>query len=258
MRIPGFTRDENLIFDIGYNRSFTKNCFKHKMIIKQKEKEELKEKGENNKIENNEIKKEDKKLMTEEEKKKALKEVDKENELESEIMNDKISIEIHYENNSEPLEKISKLNVDQSQINKICEEQIKIIPQPQTYRFIYTKTLADIVESLTAFTYLTALENYGEEKYDSALDLTTKYLQEMDVMKLNYLDIINKITDIGVGSVELNKNCKFDETRRDKHLELVIKNKYYTFKNKILAYQAMTHPSTLAEENLQKKNKLRE
>jgi len=114
MRIPGFTRDENLIFDIGYNRSFTKNCFKHKMIIKQKEKEELKEKGENNKIENNEIKKEDKKLMTEEEKKKALKEVDKENELESEIMNDKISIEIHYENNSEPLEKISKLNVDQS------------------------------------------------------------------------------------------------------------------------------------------------
>ena len=191
--------------------------------------------------------------MTEEEKKKALKEVDKENELESEIMNDKISIEIHYENNSEPLEKISKLNVDQSQINKICEEQIKIIPQPQTYRFIYTKTLADIVESLTAFTYLTALENYGEEKYDSALDLTTKYLQEMDVMKLNYLDIINKITDIGVGSVELNKNCKFDETRRDKHLELVIKNKYYTFKNKILAYQAMTHPSTLAEENLQKK-----
>ena len=253
MRIPGFTRDENLIFDIAYNRSFTKNCFKHKMIIKKKEKEEIKEKGENNKTENNEIKKEDKKLMTEEEKKKVLKEVDKENELESEIMNDKISIEIHYENNSEPLEKISKLNVDQSQINKICEEQIKIIPQPQTYRFIYTKTLADIVESLTAFTYLTALENYGEEKYDSALDLTTKYLQEMDVMKLNYLDIINKITDIGVGSVELNKNCKFDETRRDKHLELVIKNKYYTFKNKILAYQAMTHPSTLAEENLQKK-----
>ena len=31
MRIPGFTRDENLIFDIGYNRSFTKNCW-HKGI----------------------------------------------------------------------------------------------------------------------------------------------------------------------------------------------------------------------------------
>jgi len=55
MRIPGFTRYENLIFDISYNRSFTKNCFKHKKIIKQIEKED------NNK------------LMTEEEKKKKFK-----------------------------------------------------------------------------------------------------------------------------------------------------------------------------------------
>ena len=192
-------------------------------------------------------------MLTEEEKKKVLKGDDKENELESEIMNDRISIEIHYNNNSEPLEKITKLTVDQNQINEICEKQIQIIPQSQIYRFIYTKTLADIVESLTAFSYLTALENYGEGKYDEALELTTKYLKEMDVMKMNYLEIINNITKIGVQSVEVNQNCKFDESRRDKHLELVIKNKYYTFKNKILAYQAMTHPSTLAEENLQKK-----
>jgi len=97
------------------------------------------------------------------------------------------------------------------------------------------------------------LENYGEEKYDEAFNLTTKYLQEMDIIKLTYDEIINNITNIGVQNVKLNNECKFDESRRDKHLELVIKNKYYTFKNKILAYQAMTHPSTLAEENLQKK-----
>ena len=251
MRIPGFTRDENLIFDIGYNRSFTKNCFKHKRIIKQKEKEE--EEISTSEANINEVNKLDKKLMTDEEKKKNLKDMDKENELQSEIKNDRISIEVHYENNLEPTEKISKLNVDQAQINNICENQIQIIPQSQTYRFIYTKTLADIVESLTAFTYLSALENYGEEKYDSALNLTTQYLKEMDVIKSTYLDIINNITNIGVQSVELNQKCKFDEVKRDKHLELVIKNKYYTFKNKILAYQAMTHPSTLAEENLQKK-----
>ena len=113
--------------------------------------------------------------------------------------------------------------------------------------------MADIVESLTAFSYLSALENYGEEKYDEAFNLTTKYLQEMDIIKLTYDEIINNITNIGVQNVKLNNECKFDESRRDKHLELVIKNKYYTFKNKILAYQAMTHPSTLAEENLQKK-----
>ena len=244
MRIPGFTRDENLIFDIGYNRSFSKNCFKHKIIMKQKEKIEDKNNKENS---------EDKKLMTEEEKKKVLKEDDKENELESEIMNDKISIEVNYENNVEPLEKISKLNVNLEQINKICEEQIEIIPQPNVYRYIYTKTLADIVESLTAFTYISALENYGEDKDDSALELTTKYLKEMDVIKLNYLDIIDNITKIAVQHVKLNEECKFDEVKRDKYLELVIKNKYYNFKNKILAYQAMTHPSMLAEENLQKK-----
>ena len=234
MRIPGFTRYENLIFDISYNRSFTKNCFKHKKIIKQIEKED------NNK------------LMTEEEKKKNLKEIDKENELESEIQNDKISIEVKYENNVEASEKISKLTVDKPQIDNICDTQIEIIPA-KTYRFIYTKTLADIVESLTAFSYLSALENYGEEKYDEAFNLTTKYLQEMDIIKLTYDEIINNITNIGVQNVKLNNECKFDESRRDKHLELVIKNKYYTFKNKILAYQAMTHPSTLAEENLQKK-----
>ena len=162
MRIPGFTRDENLIFDIGYNRSFTKNCFKHKRIIKQKEKEE--EEISTSEANINEVNKLDKKLMTDEEKKKNLKDMDKENELQSEIKNDRISIEVHYENNLEPTEKISKLNVDQAQINNICENQIQIIPQSQTYRFIYTKTLADIVESLTAFTYLSALENYGEEK----------------------------------------------------------------------------------------------
>ena len=234
MKIPGFSRYENLIFDISYNRSFTKNCFKHKKIIKQIEKQD------NNK------------LMSEEEKKKNLKEIDKENELESEIQNDKISIEVKYENNLEASEKISKLTVDKPQIDKICETQIDIIPA-KTYRFIYTKTLADIVESLTAFTYLSALENYGEEKYDEAFNLTTKYLQEMDIIKLTYNEIINNITNIGVQNVLLNENCKFDESKRDKHLELVIKNKYYTFKNKILAYQAMTHPSTLAEENLQKK-----
>ena len=252
MRIPGFSRDENLIFDIGYNRSFTKNCFKHKKIMKQKEKEENINNNENNKDNNNKDNN-SKLLMTEEEKKKNLKEIDKENELESEIKNDKISIEVHYENNLEPTEKISKLYVDQPQINKICDTQIKIIPQSQTYRFIYTKTLADIVESITAFTYLSALENYGEDKYDSAFDLTTKYLKQMEVIKMTYEDIINNITNIAINSVKLNEECKFDEKARDRHLELVISNKYYKFNNKILAYQAMTHPSTLAEENLQKK-----
>ena len=253
MRIPGFSRDENLIFDIGYNRSFTKNCLKHKRILKQKEREEDEEKNSQDKNDKDDNNKKDKKLMTLEEKKQNLKEIDKENELESEIKNDKISIEIHYENNLEPAEKISKLKVDQSQINKICEEQIQIIPQSQTYRFIYTKTLADIVESITAFTYLSALENYGEEKYDSAFDLTTKFLKEMEVIKTSYLDIIKDITNIGVKNVTINPECKFDEKSRDRYLELVIKNKYYTFKNKVLAYQAMTHPSILAEENLQKK-----
>ena len=139
-------------------------------------------------------------------------------------------------------------------IDDICENQSKIIPSA-TYRFIYTKTLADIVESLTALTYLSALDkdNFGEDNYDAALNLATKYLKEMNIITTLYEDIIKNITNIGITNVKINPNCKFDEVKRDRHLELVLKNRYYTFKNKILAYQAMTHPSTLAEENLQKK-----
>ena len=228
MCIPGFSRDENIIFDISYNRSFSKNCFKHKKQLKGKTEE-------------------DKKFLTEEEKKKNLKELDNDNELESEIKNDKISIEIKYENNQEPSETISKLNTDKAKINEICETQIKIIPS-QTYRFIYTKTLADIVESLTAFTYLSSLDNFGEDKYDEAYNLATKFLQEMEVLHKSYNEIINNITKVGIENVKINQNCKFDEKSRDRHLELVIRNKHYEFKNKILAYQSMTHPSTLAEE----------
>ena len=246
MCIPGFSRDENLIFDISYNRSFTKNCFKHKKQLIQKEKEIENEKDKTGKRD------EAKKLLTEEEKKKNLKEIDHDNELESEIKNDKISIEVQYENNQEPSEKITKLIVDQKKIEEICENQLQIIPS-QTYRFIYTKTLADIVESLTAFTYLSALDNYGEEKYDDAFNLTTQYLKEMEVLSKNYKEVINNITSVGLENIKLNEKCRFDEKSRDRFLELVITNQHYKFKNKILAYQAMTHPSTLAEENLQKR-----
>ena len=245
MCIPGFTRDENLIFDISYNRSFSKNCFKHKKLLKQKMKEIDTEKEKTGKVD------ESKKLLTEEEKQKNVKELDVDNELESEIKPDKISIEVKYENNKEASEIVSKLDVDKKKIDEIVENQIKIVPS-QTYRFIYTKTLADIVESLTAFTYLSALDNFGEQKYDEAFNLATEYLNEMKVLNKTYKNIINEITQVAVDNVKVNDKCKFNEERRDKHLELVIKNKYYTFKNKKLAYQAMTHPSTLAEENLQK------
>jgi dsRNA-specific ribonuclease len=194
---------------------------------------------------------ESKKLLTEEEKQKNVKELDVDNELESEIKPDKISIEVKYDNNKEASEIVSKLDVDKKKIDEIVENQIKIIPS-QTYRFIYTKTLADIVESLTAFTYLSALDNFGEQKYDEAFNLATDYLNDMKVLNKTYKNIINEITQVAVDNVKVNDKCKFNEEKRDKHLELVIKNKYYTFKNKKLAYQAMTHPSTLAEENLQK------
>ena len=194
---------------------------------------------------------ESKKLLTEEEKQKNVKELDVDNELESEIKPDKISIEVKYDNNKEASEIVSKLDVDKKKIDEIVENQIKIIPS-QTYRFIYTKTLADIVESLTAFTYLSALDNFGEQKYDEAFNLATVYLNEMKVLNKTYNNVINEITQVAVDNVKVNDKCKFNEERRDKHLELVINNRYYTFKNKKLAYQAMTHPSTLAEENLQK------
>ena len=75
----------------------------------------------------------------------------------------------------------------------------------------------------------------------------------MEVLSKNYKDVISNITRVGLENVKLNEKCRFDEKSRDRFLELVIANQHYQFKNKILAYQAMTHPSTLAEENLQKR-----
>jgi len=75
----------------------------------------------------------------------------------------------------------------------------------------------------------------------------------MKVLNKTYEEIINNITNIGIKNVEINKNCIFNEEKRDKYLELVLKNRYYKFKNKVLAYQAMSHPSTLEEENIKKK-----
>ena len=100
--------------------------------------------------------------------------------------------------------------------------------------------MADIVESLTAFTYLSSLDNFGEDKYDEAYNLATKFLQEMEVLHKSYNEIINDITKVGIDNVKINQNCKFDEKSRDRHLELVIKNKHYEFKNKVLAYQSIT------------------
>ena len=234
INIPGFSKYESLIFDIEYNKSFTRNCFKYKTILNQNEKGNDKK----NRL-----------PLSKEEKKENLKEFSNDNELSSEIKSEKTSIEVKYENNQEPSEKISKITVKRKEIEEICENEIKIIPS-NISRFIHVKTLADIVESLTAFSYISALDNYGEDKYDEAFILTSKYLREMEILKNSYEKVINNITQVGLDNVKINQNCKFNENRRDNYLALVLNNHYYKFKNKALAYQAMTHPSVLAEENL--------
>ena len=170
INIPGFSKYESLIFDIAYNRSFTRNCFKCKTLLNQNEK------GNDKK---NTL------SLSKEEKKDNLKELNNDNELSSEIKSEKTSIEINYENNQEPSEKISKLTVKRKEIEEICENEIKIIPS-NISRPIHVKTLADIVESLTAFSYISALDNYGEDKYDEAFILTSKYLKEMEILKNSY------------------------------------------------------------------------
>ena len=242
MLIPGFTKDENVIFDISYNRSFTKNCYIHKRELKLIEKE-----NQNNENTN------DKKIFTEKEKLEAKENMENDSTLKDERYTDKISIDVNLDKNLEPIEVNNNLLVDQKTIKDIVENKIVIIPS-QTYRFIYTKTLADIVESLTAFSYLSSLLN-NNNNLDNAFNFSTIFLKEMGVLSLYYNDMMKDITKISLENVSKNENCTYNDEQKNKFLEILLNNGKtgYKFKNNIFAYQAMTHPSCLEENNLKTK-----
>jgi hypothetical protein len=136
VKIPGFTKDEGLIFDISYNRSFTKNCYNHKRKIEGEKELELMKKqreiDEKNKLNNNENKNKGKNIISP---KIEIKNIDENKE---ELKSDRMTIEIDYIDNKEGIAKEKALKINKDIINNIIENKIEIIPN-ETCRFIYTK-----------------------------------------------------------------------------------------------------------------------
>ena len=70
-----------------------------------------------------------------------------------ELKSDRMTIEIDYIDNKEGIANERALTINKDIIKDIIENKIEVIPN-ETCRFIYTKTMADIIESLTALCYL--------------------------------------------------------------------------------------------------------
>ena len=159
-----------------------------------------------------------------------------------------MTIEIDYIDNKEGIANEKALKINKDIINNIIENKIEIIPN-ETCRFIYTKTMADIIESLTALCYETA--KFNNYNIKDSFNYTTIFLNEVNVLSSEYNENMSKIKEISIKNL-LNQKCKFTQQQKDNFVLGALDNNIYKFINHELLYQAMTHPSLLTEENIEK------
>ena len=226
VKIPGFTKDESLIFDISYNRSFTKNCYNHKRKLNEEIELDLikKEKERENKEEEKKKSNEEEKKITKYQKM-EIKNIDENIE---ELKTDRTTIEIEYIGNKEGISMEKSLPINREIIKDIIENKIEV-ESNETFRFIYTKTLADIIESITALCYNTSL--FNNFSIEESFNFTSIFLKESNILISEYKENISKITENSIKNL-LNPKCKFKENQRDKFFEVILENKKYNFKKK--------------------------
>ena len=174
-------------------------------------------------------------------------------DLDEEKERDKTIIECTYTDNQQEPEKVNKdLCVKVKQLKEICDKYLDVEPSSSSkMRILFMKTLADIIESLSALAFCSKYsekENDKENKVKEAMNFASVFLKENSVLESTYSDSVKKIQETGVTDL-LNKNCVFKEELRNKQLQMVLKNDYYKFKHPEFAYQAMTHPTALTIEN---------
>ena len=227
--IPGFTKDESLIFNLSYNKSFTKQCYLHKIQIK------TQESTNNNKRSNEHVN-----IETT-----TTRDANQYNEMENELKTDKSSINIKYETNSETPEPNDTLTIECKEIKNIIDKNIELVPG-KTFRFIYMKNLADVIESLIGFAYVTSINsnNYSQE---TSLNNSSKFLKEIQLLSNEYIDNIKQIKTIALTDLT-NTNCCYSEEKQQQYCKYILNNLHYKFKNYPLAYQAMTHSSCLSSD----------
>ena len=239
--IPGFTKDESLIFNLSYNKSFTKQCFLHKIQVKTQESNNASKRSNEQqqyKVSGT--------TMMDTATPSTTTEATQYNEMENELKTDKSSIDIKYESNIETPEPNDTLNIDCKDIKDIIDKNIELVPG-KTFRFIYMKNLADVIESLTGFIYVTSIHsnNYSQQ---TSLNNASKFLKEVNILSNEYIDNIKQIKTIALTDL-INTNCRFSKEKQQEYCKPILDNPRYKFKNNALAYQAMTHSSCLSNDN---------
>jgi ERCC4-related helicase/dsRNA-specific ribonuclease len=233
VRIPGFNRDETLVFNIGYNKAFAKSCF----FNRQSEK----------KIESNEeifngINMKDFKMDIYSEINLDIGNSKGKNR--DEEITEKTVINIDYDGNEEPQYDNCELLVDEKLINDVVQNKIEIT-QPDCFRILYHKVLADLLESLTGFLLHTTL--YNENSLYNLFDKPSNFLKEVGVLQHNFNEYLEK----PFWSENLiNENCRFKPEQKYLKVRPIAENGRYKFENLDLLYQACTHSSYLTEDSM--------
>jgi ERCC4-related helicase/dsRNA-specific ribonuclease len=229
VKIPGFNKDESLIFNIGYNRSFAKSCFLHRQSEKVIDQSEMISSGVNLKdflsgfIEDFSIN--PGKLLDEE-------------------ITEKLVLNIKYENNEEPVYASTEVLIDESLINEVVTNKIEV-SYPKSFRILYNKVLADLVESLTG--YLLHSSVFIEGTIHDMFNKSSSFLNELKVLKVNFCNFF----DESFWEKNLkNENCKFRPEQKYLRVRPIAENGRYKFENLDLLYQACTHSSYLSEESM--------
>lgn len=233
VKIPGFNKDETLVFNIGYNRSFSKHCFFNRQNEKKIDQEEIEFNGVNiNQFKFDpfeDVENEDKKLI------KNFKDEEK---------TEKTPININYDQNEEPSYTSNELIVGDNLINDVVNNKIEI-SYPKTFRILYNKVLADLIESLTGFLLHSVIKT--ERKIYDMFNQSSNFLKELGIIQNNFQEMIS---DPFWLKNLLNENCKFKNEQKMHKVKSIIVIGKYTFKNIELLYQAVTHSSYMSEESM--------
>jgi ERCC4-related helicase/dsRNA-specific ribonuclease len=220
--IPGFTNDESLMFCIGNNRSFSKNCIMYRLFSEADKKftdnidpEKIKD------ILN--IKKKDEEVND-----KTIMQVDLEQNYENKIINEYIPVPCQH-------------------IQEIVEKKIEVVIS-KNYRNLYVKVLADGVESLVGFLFMSQF-NKAKSFYEDIFNLPTCFLKQLGVLKYDF--DLNSINPFWLEDL-VNQDCRFTDNEKLKYFNRLLNNGIYQFIHPELLYQACTHPTYLTTENFTK------
>lgn len=233
VKIPGFNRDETLVFNIGYNKAFAKSCFLNQQTEKKIESCEENFNGINMK---------DFKMNIYGDINLGI--GDSKGKIRDEEITEKTVINIEYDGNQEPQYDNCELLVDEKLINDVVRNKIEIT-HPDCFRILYHKVLADLLESLTGFLVHTTL--YNENSLYNLFDKPSNFLKEIGVLQNSF----NEYFENPFWSENLvNENCRFKPDQKYLKVRQIAENGRYKFENLDLLYQACTHSSWLTEESM--------